>query len=698
MKKFKPLSLLTKENLRKKSIKKTIVLRFCLMMYIITSILSTMLYLNARRELLNNSNSMLAEIATETSKTFSAKLDGNINMGAHFSSNDLLSKIATETANENEGNIPESPNGSMSNNELIKVLLESNKKTYGHTDIGIAYSDGIVKYVSGIEKNRKKELENAFQGYFSISDPFYDEDYKTTVISYTIPVKNSDNEVVAVVEYLRDIEEIKNIINSIETLDNGKAFVIDTNGLLLAGLKDNNIEVNTNILELGKKNSSFTSLSDIATDMIGGETSYGEFELNGKNQVIGFAPLEEYTWVIGVYVPKAEILSGLSTFGTISVGFTIIALIAFMLLTYRVANRISKAIEALSSNISTLSTGNFDIEVPNILLVRKDEFGIIANSINTLKESISSMILNIKNIASDIDDNSTNLSAFSEELSASIADISKTLDESVNANVKQASELTSISENTKVLSNKVDIVSTSISNVQTNTLDIEKQALSSEQVSKDMINSSKKFNSEFNEFKNSITTLSEDMNTVTNIITLINDISDQTNLLALNAAIEAARAGEMGKGFAVVADEIRNLAEQSKVSAEEIHKIITDSAKNTTDIVEKTELMNKELNTQSEHINEFMSAFDSINNAVSKVIPELNNTYKEFEELNIMTETMSQSISEVSAISEEISASSEEISASTEELNTGSLDVAKSAERLHENTNSIVEELNKFKL
>ena len=71
--------------------------------------------------------------------------------------------------------------------------------------------------------------------------------------------------------------------------------------------------------------------------------------------------------------------------------------------------------------------------------------------------------------------------------------------------------------------------------------------------------------------------INSEVTSINEAITIIDQIAFQTNILSLNAAVEAATAGEAGKGFAVVAQEVRNLASRSAEAAREIKNLVENA-------------------------------------------------------------------------------------------------------------------------
>jgi methyl-accepting chemotaxis protein len=141
--------------------------------------------------------------------------------------------------------------------------------------------------------------------------------------------------------------------------------------------------------------------------------------------------------------------------------------------------------------------------------------------------------------------------------------------------------------------------------------------------------------------------ISGQMQEINRIVDIISSIAEETNLLALNAAIEAARAGEAGLGFAVVAAEVKELANESQKSAENIALIISDLQKKSGAMAKAVQNSIIEVKSGNTAVGETLAVFNEIVESIS---------------------TINSNMSEVAAASEEQAASVEEVTATVNEF------------------------------
>ena len=351
---------------------------------------------------------------------------------------------------------------------------------------------------------------------------------------------------------------------------------------------------------------------------------------------------------------------------TILVIILVASIIATILVVYNtVVTPLQKQSKELEDIIENINEGHGDL-TRRVNVRCKDEIGKAAMGINEFISTLQRIMSNVISYSSTLDEVVGNVVNHVAESDDSARDVSAIMEELAATMEEVAATTNNVSQNTSNVNNRIGAFNSRTKEITSYAKDMKTNA---DEVKAKAVENRKKTTVIIDEINTKLNLALENSKSVEEIEKLTADIlsiSSQTNLLALNASIEAARAGEAGKGFAVVADEIRQLADSSRDTANNIQAFNARVIDSVQKLSSSSEQMIKYVN---ETVLSDYNAFVDMGNQYSEDASHIDVNMKEYaSDISEIEEEIKQMTDSIQGISDAVDESAKGVTQAAESI------------------------------
>lgn len=423
-------------------------------------------------------------------------------------------------------------------------------------------------------------------------------------------------------------------------------------------------------------------------------TTVVEYDFNGTTKYSAYTILNNEN-ILVLTADESEALAGITTVTGVAVGISAIVVLLAIIICFILGRRLMSPLVKVSTIIEEIANGDINADF-GMVKETNDEIGLIIEKMKELTQSLGNIVGKIRNSSDTMSSNSYELNDTSSQTLAANNEISKAVEDVAEGSTGMAASISKINENLLEMSNETKDINESVNEIRNQTTAVQDSSKIMNDKIKSMQDSSHKMDEGISAISKRIETVNTTVDKVSNIVSVIEEISSETNLLSLNASIEAARAGDAGKGFAVVAQEIRVLSDNTNTELENIKQIISSLVEECRYCVQASGTIVEDNAKQKEEIKAVLDEFGSLDEQIQKTAEkadEIEELVTAMIELNDDITKSSNSLTDVSAAN---AAATEEMNANIEELNAMMHGVSEMAEHMNNESDGLKEALSFF--